>query len=231
MEIVVPVRREERSESLRYCLRAVEAHVPHTRVLIVGHVPDWYVGESIRTVQFGNKWRNTDHNLRIACAEGGLGEWFWLWNDDFFALEPVKAIPPMHLGLLEAHWRAYVRRHSDSGYTAGLGRALVLLRDLGIEDPLSWEAHAPMPVPRDTLAQALEVCAARNDPRLPERTIAGNLAGLGGIRITDPKVDGPGDPLPPGAWASTNAASWAGRAGAWIRAAFPRPSRHEKPGR
>jgi hypothetical protein len=118
------------------------------------------------------------------------------------------------------------RRVGRSRYWAALGRTRALLRDLGVADPLSYEAHVPMLMSRAGALDALDRC--KDDPRLHERSIFGNLHIGGGEQIADVKVYRRADPVPAGPFISTTEVSFTrSPAGRRVRGRFRAPCRYE----
>jgi hypothetical protein len=217
VNVVYYVRPGERNEELRYSLRSL-GNLPHERVWIIGHTPRWVTGvESIPGNRVaGGPQQVAIGNLRLAC-EHVEADSFVIYNDDFYVMEPIEAVPIWHRGpLLE--W------HRAGSYGVADREAYRRLREAGIPDPLDWTLHIPLVVERDRLADVL--CAM--DGRVPPewRTMYGNLSGVTGERHSDVKVRRRSDPLPDGPFLSSQDHSFS-----WLRqmlhARFPEPSPHE----
>jgi hypothetical protein len=222
VEIAYVVKVSEHNEELRYSLRSL-ANVPHGEVTIVGYCPSWVTGvRHLPVEQDGDKFTNIARQLDV-LGQYGPDE-FALFNDDFFCMSPVAGMPPVEHrgGLLD------LARSANRGgqYGAMLRRTAAVLMAVGYPDPLAYTLHKPMIMNRRLLRAALEF--RHVDPSLSWRSMYGNLAELGGTFVEDVKVHGP-DPLPVGAWWSTNDGSFRyHKVGAAIRRAFPEPSQYER---
>lgn len=231
-DIVVPVREGPANQQLRYALRSWAVHVPHRRVWIVGHRPPWVADNvgHIPTQQAGKtKYKNTTTAVRAACLHPAVSQSFLLCNDDFFIMKKLRAMPVLHRGPVAEVERYYAARASGA-YLRGMRETRELLESLGVNEPLSYELHVPLPVDKTGMLAALD--RARHLDVVHKRTLYGNLAGLSGRRIRDVKIMNRGGNFArDGAFLSTMLDSFAhGLVGAHIRRSFPRPGPYEKPG-
>lgn len=230
MDVVYVVRPGDVNEELRYSLRSL-VNLPHDQVWIVGYRPQWVRGvQHIPLRQLGPKWTNSTANLRRACAHPGVSERFAYFNDDFFLLQPLgDDLPMWNRGPLGDVLARYAK--SNSRYADGMRKTAKLLRDLGLPGPyLSYELHAPMPVQKLGMLEALAAAEARPvQGVLHKRTLYGNYWGLGGLSMPDGKLHGLRDRYPAGAlWTSTTDGLFRrGLVGRQLRAAFPEPSPYE----
>ena len=197
-DIVYPVRRGDYNEELRYSLRSL-VNLPHGRVWIVGHCPPWvkrYDTVTRTGVRFWprpqkeSKYRNANAALVEVATEIGnsLSSPFYLFNDDFYVMEPIEQVPLLHMGPLAKVIEHYRSRHHTGAYWRGMVASYRLLQEHGISDPLSFELHIPMPIWRDPLLEAWEL--GKSLEVLHIRTVMGNLMGLGGEQVEDCKVYG-----------------------------------------
>lgn len=226
MDVVYVVRLGDRNEPLRWSLRSL-TNVPHDRVWLAGHCPPW-VAETAGWVPVEQaqraRWTNVRENLRAACSCPDVSDPFLLFNDDFYAVEPVTEVPVMHRGPVER----WLQARKGGTYAKGLQATVELLAREGIEGPLNYGCHVPLPVRKGPMLDALDVL-----DRLPEqawhvRTFYGNRERLGGVEIADPKVYTASQDPPEGPWVSTDSPSWSGRAGQHVRDLFPDPSPYER---
>lgn len=231
--LVYPVRNGDRNEELRYSLRSVEAHWPEVdEVWIVGYLPSWLTGVGfIRGNRFYDKPRAVYDNVRIACEDPDVPDEFVMMNDDFFALEPVDQGPPVvYRGPLVDHLRLVAGR--CDWWERSLLATYWYLRGLGIDEPLSYELHRPLPTVKADMAKVLAEAADVQPGDPPQwRTLYGNLAGIGGreepadVKVYARRVEHRGE----GAWVSTTDEGWQGTATAErIRRMFPKRSRWER---
>lgn len=230
MDILVTVG-PRLTEELRYCLRSIEANLPHGDIWMLGNVPTWATNavRPCRTSQQKDAHTNVKSNLRWFLDDPATPDEFYLFNDDFFVMEPIKSVPAMHLGSLEGHV-ARLRAMSCSphgAYVIALECTLAALRVAGHDDPLSYEAHVPMQMTKDGLSRTLDFIGHR--VRLHERSVYAALHNLEGSYITDVKVWEPTHKIPDGPFLSTNNQSFARLAvGRHIRDRFPTPCRYER---
>lgn len=230
MDLVYVVRPGERNEELRYSLRAAAANLPHDRVFIVGHTPEWVRDvTSLQTIQGGTKYANSTRNVLTACCTDEISDPFILMNDDFFVTAPVQDIPALHRGPIVDVIADYTRRVSRPGpYLDGMQATLDLLHELGYEQPFSYELHVPLVIDKDLMRKAIEVATTAGLEVPHKRSLYGNLAQLGGQQVEDVKVIRTNTVNIPEPFASTNDASfttgWIGRR---IAANYQKPSRYE----
>ena len=227
MDVVYVVGPWDENEELRFSLRSLAANVPHDRVWIAGHLPSWAAGVGhIPVGRRPSRFKSSTANLLAACRHLDVSAEFAYFNDDFFAVTPAEDIPVRHRGPVGDVLAAVPHSH----YRMGAIATARLLREHGVDRPLSYELHMPMRVDKARMAKAIEL--GRSIPALHKRTLYGNLAGAGGEQVPDCKIHDRHTRIPPGAvWASTTDESFAcGAAGAQIRALFPEPCRYEREG-
>ena len=213
------------NEELRMSLRSAYVNAGVENVWIVGDPPRWYTGPRIPGNRYRTKQRNVWDNVRIIAEHPDLPPEVAVWNDDFFAMQPVK---------VEMAWRCTLAEHLTlRGVTGWWRESLTLtqrwLTQQGITEPLSYELHRPFPIHRATMADIL-ADAAHLSPRNPPqwRTLYGNLARAGGTRDGDGKVYGAHTPTPAGAWMSTTDRSYPTVRRA-LHDTLPEPSPWERP--
>lgn len=209
---------------LRHSLRSV-ANLPHDRVWIAGHKPDWCVNvRHLPTRQRSTKHVNSMRNLMTALDCPDVSDPFVLMNDDFFVMQPIQSVSALHAGPMADIIDWYRERHR-SQYLWAMVATRDLLVSLGHTDPLGYDLHVPMVLDKAALHGVLEVGASV--PRVHYRSLYGNLQHVGGERSDDPKVYSRDDAGPIGPFLSTNDTTWLGLAGDRVRAAFPVPSPYE----
>lgn len=222
MDIVIPVRAGDDNEELRYAIRSFEENLPHRRIVIAGHKPSWLHNVlHIPTRQRTSKYRNATGNIVAACRHPDVSDDFILANDDFFVMHPVQYIPAVHRGLIEDVERYYAARVRENRYLQGMRATRRHLVKLGVVNPLSYELHVPMVINKRKFLEIFRV-------GLHNRTLYGNLAGIGGERLRDPKVIAAGAGFSKHArFLSTMDSSWRGHIGDYVKAQFPKPSSYE----
>lgn len=179
------VRPGDRNEALRYSIRSLVANLEGgvSDVIVIGHVPPWLrPTEALPAPAARSAWQAGLRSFAAAAA-ALRGLTALLVDDDTFALKP---------------WRAQVLRApftllEHAGVKAGSYRQSMLATDRwliarGIDRPLSYELHVPLPIDCDAAAPLL--AEAVEHPRaLQARSVYGNLAQLGGTVHPDVKID------------------------------------------
>jgi hypothetical protein len=182
-DIVYVVRQGDRNEELRYSLRSL-ANLPHGKVWISGYKPVWVSDEvgHIKTQVKPGGHVHAKGNLRAACEHPEVAEQFVYMNDDFFFMAPLEQMPVMHRGPLSEVIKS---ERMASSYQRAMGKTLDILRKHGIAEPLMYDLHGPMLVTKTGMLEALALCSY---PMIQERTIYGNLQGIGGELRRNHKV-------------------------------------------
>jgi hypothetical protein len=218
---IVYVVRPGPNEELRYSLRSL-ANLPHRKVWIFGAAPEWVTGVGVVSVprQPGSH-RTTKANLRAACEHPDVAESFVYFNDDFFVMQPVERMPYLHRGTIEAAIKQGMRR----AYTKAMKTTMEALQERGIAEPLCYELHAPTLVTKTGMLEALDMVSY---PMMQERSLYGNLAGIGGEPARNFKVYHGDYGWKAWLFLSTNDSSF-GRnpVGEYIRATFSEQSPYE----
>ena len=208
------------NEELRYSLRSAHVNAGVKRVWIIGDAPDWYTGPLIRGNRFATKQRNVFDNVLALATHPDLPDEVAVWNDDFFAMQPVK---------VEMNYRCTLAEHlthvkSRGWWWQSLMLTRTYLRRNGHRDPRSYELHRPCPIVRADMARILADAAKVRPDNPPQwRTLYGVLAEAGGTQDHDGKVYGPRRPIPSGPWLSTSDGN-VGRVMDRLEAAFPEAS-------
>lgn len=233
-DIVIPLRGGAWNDELRYCLRSIEANVPHDRIVIVGGKPSWLrPGESLihlPRVQVASKWQNSIGNvthaiLSLQDTELPLSSPFLLFNDDFYCLKPIERMPVYTQGPLLKVIEHYQRNRHTGAYWRGMRATYALLKDLGFERPLSYGLHLPLPIYAPVYLEARQ--KGKGIEALHMRTLYGNLAGLGGEERADVKTHHkPIDQWPKDFLSSNDDIHLTGMQ-ALLTDLFPMPSIHE----
>lgn len=220
-DVVYVVRPGEVNEELRYSIRSL-SNLPHGKVWIAGYCPRWLkdVGAiPVQTRPGGHQ--SAKANIRAACEHPEVSEEFVYMNDDFFVMQPMDAIPAMHLGPLS---QAIANAGMSRGYTRAMKDTLAVLLERGIDEPLMYDMHAPMLVTKSGMLEALDLCA----PKMHERTVFGNLQSVGGTLARNHKVHRGDRGWQGWPFLSTNDSSFRSMpAGDLIRSRFSTPSPYE----
>lgn len=155
---------------LRYTLRALEAHMPWVRQVVMvtsgQPLPTWLAPASLRVVTHAEILPDSalptfnSHAIESALWRiDGLADHFVYLNDDVMALRPIA---PNDLFSPEGRARYCLTRIpipdgppalSDSAAVAGARRARDLLADHGVGVPTLMMAHTPVPMVRSLHAE------------------------------------------------------------------------------
>lgn len=183
MDFVWVCRRGD-NEELRYSIRSVLASFPGANIWVVGGKPDWYSGNFIKTNRIPNKYSQVEENLQRLVNNKNISETFVLMNDDFFIVKPVSSIEYFHRGSLESAYNDLVEHLGQPDlYANRLSKMLkMIVNQLKIKDPLSYEIHVPMVMEKSKLSTLL----GKKYPMW--RSFYGNKYSVGGSRISDVKV-------------------------------------------
>lgn len=231
LSAVYIVRSTEPNNQLLYSLRSLDANLPHADLAIVGYRPQW-VSHDVRNIP-GNRWhtkpRNVYDNIAIACNADNLTDDIIVMNDDFFIMQPIRALPPTYRCTLDQHI-AKIGRRSD--WLRSLIATKEWLANQGIKEPLSYELHRPVVINRAKMAEVLAL-AANHSPATPPqwRTIYGNYWDIPARRADDTKIYKARQAPPTGGphCSTANGDLFArGDTGKVIRDHFPTPSRYEQ---
>ena len=226
---IVYVTKDGENPELRYSLRSLE-NVGYGQVWIFGGAPSWintpYAVQFVRNPQRGTPYSSTRSHIAAACAHPDVSDPFMLWNDDFFAMQPVGMAPYLHRGPLvdmleEAH------RHRTPWWN-GIIEADVMLEKMGIENPLCYDIHTPIVVHKNDMMHAIRLAKKARHDTFALRTVYGNIANLGGTPINDPKMMHRNDLFPRGPWLSSRDNTFRSTVEPVLRYLFPDPSPYEK---
>lgn len=191
-DIVIPYK-ENKSLELQYAVRGIVKNLSHNNIHIIG---DGRTG----TDHVRRKWLNritpymiVESKVVQACEELVETEYFWLFNDDFFVMEPIR--PRLcHRGTLK---EALEKRKYNDIYTRALKNTMLWLQYRGIKEPLSYELHTPMLFNTKKRLEYSEM--AREDFRRKDllmRSIYANMENLGGEYMVDVKNMSPFEERP-----------------------------------
>lgn len=229
-DVVYFVKDCPQNEELRYSLRSVEQNFPHRNVWIYGAKPngirpDFFVESKPYGV---SKWQHVRMMIEQVCLNDELTEDVWLFNDDFFIMEPY---PETATASYNGDLGEYIqRRQQRLGYmdewAQRLHAAWEKLLTSG-KTQHNYEVHKPMLINRKKALQVLQ--EYQHVPAF--RSIYGNVCAVGGTNESDRKVqrlDFPTDRLWNWPTISTDDGSFEnGDVGGYIRNKFTEKSRFE----
>ena len=179
----VYICRSGENEELRYSIRSVLHSFPDAKIWLVGGKPDWYKGNYVSVEQNHNKYTNAINNLTTLCKTEQISNNFILMNDDFFIIKKIDKIDYSHGGLLSGKIDKYVKITGSSLYIKKLIQTNTRLNERGINKPLDYELHTPMPMERDKLLTII-----KKYPSCLWRSMYGNIFEVGGSQMQDVKV-------------------------------------------
>jgi hypothetical protein len=165
------------NNELRYSIRSMSETNPVDSVTICGPwSPPFLKGFHYIHVDIGpKKFRNLLNQLLHAAMDPCLPEDLILMNDDFFMRKmPEWNWEPTFMGPVPAkprnHWQRTVWNTGE------------WLKTRGIENPLSYEGHTPMPIEKTKMGITLRELIPAMDDKLAMqfRTAYGNLWNIGG---------------------------------------------------
>lgn len=228
MDAVYVCRTGENPE-LRYSLRTLEKNVDHGAVWIFGDAPAWVDRVSVEVVQNPQKvspYASTRAHIAKAVHDPRVSDPFTLWNDDFYAMKPVGSVEMTNRGPLDAMLEEH--RGPRTPWVRALQDTMRLVKEMGVENPLSYDHHAPLVVKKAEMAEALEIAKRAREDAVHLRTIYGNLVGVAGVTIEDPKMHRRTDKFPTGPWLSSSDGTFRSAVEPVLRYLFPDPCPYEK---
>lgn len=160
MDILYPIKRTETNEELRYSLRSLQ-NINHNKVIIVGDLPQWVNSETvyyIPTEKLSDRYATTTNNIKLACQNKELSEDFILMNDDFFIMNSIKEKDLLlNRGLMIDVVRYYHKiRHCLSNYDRRVEQGMKELKELGFENPISFELHTPIIINKEKFLSVVD---------------------------------------------------------------------------
>lgn len=185
IDVVYPLRRGHYNDELRYSLRSLQ-NVPHGKVILSGFIPKWVTNVIAidREQEESSGWAKARANVEAALSEAS--DPFYLFNDDFYVMQPMDEIPVMHNGPLSETIDRYSRTRHTGAYWRGMVATHLLLQEWGFSEPLGYELHMPLLIYHAPFLEALNM--GQGIEALAVRTLYGNLANLQGQQKEDCKV-------------------------------------------
>ena len=167
----------------------------------------------------------------MACRNDNITEDFWLFNDDFFVLQPMREDMPVQYDgtLSEKIENTETSRGKSIDWTRRLRNLQRQLKEAG-KPELNYAVHKPMLINRKKMLEVLEKYPY--EPML--RALYGNWWELGGVDAPDKKIMKSHIPdiankASEWAFVSTSDRSFSnGTIGEWLRKRFNKPSKYER---
>ena len=225
-DIVFVLKDHLDTDELRYSLRSIEKNFPHRYVWFVGTKPEGFEPDKMLShKQAGElKWDKIKSSMLKIVEEPELSDEFFWFNDDFFVMKPFKGkfINYADKSLTELIEQQRKQNPWLNIYARTVYKAREELKSLH-KPEVNFEVHMPMLFEKAKVTAAIMTCSS---PQM--RSIYGNVTGCKWRQHNDVKVydldEVPDDPD----YLSTNDKTFTnGKVGAYIRAAFPEPSRFE----
>lgn len=195
-DVVYFVKNYPVNEELRYSLRSVEQNWPYNKVWFAGGCPnDIKPDRRMKLIQTSpTKWENVRNMMVEVCKNDEITEDFWLFNDDFFIMEPIEenAIAWVD-GTLTSKIEQVREKYQgeDSAWSKNLGRLLRRLYENN-KGERNYAIHVPMLVNRKKMLEVLEA-----NPDIPmARALYGNWWDIEAQEMKDPKFASPDDKDP-----------------------------------
>lgn len=225
-DLIYILKADIETEELKFSLRSVEKNFPINRVWFVGGQPEGLEPDiRIPHVQVGNsKWEMIRSSMWKAVNDERLSEDFFLFNDDFFVMEPVDTDSFRNFvdGTLG---RRIDELHSESGMNAYTRTLFKLEQELKTmhEPTMNFDVHLPMLLNKEQVRSTLYKCSS---PQM--RSVIGNINRLPFVIHPDVKVyDLESVPVNE-TYLSTNDDTFRkGNVGKYIRETFTTKSRFE----
>ena len=224
-DIVYFVKDTATNEELRYSLRSLK-NFPHGKVWFYGGCPDglkpYYHIEVEQDLP--TKWANIFKMFKMACLNEDITKDFWLFNDDFFIMKPVKHGPNYYCGDLYKRVVTLEDKHNGiTPYSQQLRYTLQELEGMGCTT-INYALHVPMLINRK---KGKELAKIINGPMI--RCAYGNYFSVGGEDHPDFKIDSITRPYKDGDYLSTNDKSFRyGVVGQQIREIFNDKCKYEE---
>lgn len=227
LDIVYILKEDMDTAELRYSLRSVEKNFPHRFVWFVGGQPKGFSPDrAIRHKQTGaTKWDMIKSSMWKAVENEEVSDDFFLFNDDFFVMKPVKGQFKNFVDMTLAERIDELRRNVHpwlNPYGRTLYKAEQELMSLGCPT-MNYDVHMPMLFNKELFKSSVNKCSS---PQM--RSVYGNLNSIPYVIHPDVKVYDL-ETVPEGAdYISTSEDIFQkGRVGAYIREQFPEPSKYE----
>ena len=223
-DIVYFVKDTKINEELRYSLRSL-VNFPHNKVWFYGGCPDGLKPDHHIKVDQDQptKWENIFKMFKMVCNNDEISKDFWLFNDDFFVMKPVKRGPNWYEGDLYKRVVTLEDKHGEiTPYSQQLRYCLQELEGMGCTT-INYALHVPMLINR---AKGKELINIMDGPMI--RCIYGNYFNIGGKNHSDVKIDSLTKTYKDGEYLSTNDKSFNGEVGKQIRELFNTKCKYER---
>ena len=223
-DIVYFVKDTDKNEELRYSLRSLK-NFPHGKVYFYGGCPKGLKPDVHIKVNQDQptKWMNIFKMFKMACLNKDISKDFWLFNDDFFIMKPVKKGPNYFEGDLYKRVVTLEDKHGGiTPYSQQLRYTLQELEGMGCETK-NYALHVPFLINKN---KGIELTNIINGPMI--RCLYGNYFNIGGENHSDVKIDSVTKGYKDTEYLSTNDKSFKGLIGEQIKMKFPDKCEYEE---
>ena len=186
-DIVYVLKDTDVNSELVYSLRSIVENFPHRKVVFVGGKPDGLEPDlHIKVKQnMPTKWENSRKNLQAIVDDDRVTENFWLFNDDFFAMEPISERVTAYY---DNHIEDVIKK-TERGFGHPIDwtrrlRHLIETLDSKELEHRNYAVHKPMLMNRKKLGKLLDEFP--DEPMI--RALYGNYYRVGGENSPDYKV-------------------------------------------
>lgn len=222
-DIVYILKDDITTEELKYSLRSVEKNFPHRLVWFVGGQPKGLKPDvRLPHTQTGEtKWAKIKSSMWKVTGDDDLSDDFFLFNDDFFIMKPVKG---KFVNFVDGTiMRRVEELHHDcyglNAYARTLYKANEELKTLGCPT-MNYDVHLPMLLNKKLVRESINKCSS---PQM--RSIYGNVNNVPYKVMPDVKVYDKESVPTESVYLSTNDDTFKdGKVGEYIRSSFPDPS-------
>lgn len=224
-DIVYILSTDTDGEELRYSLRSIEKNFPHRFVWFVGGQPEGLKPDRAVPHQQGgaDKWERIRSSMLKVIQEPELSPEFFLFNDDFFVMKPVKSFTYNYADRTLTDRLEELREVHPwlNPYGRSVLKAREELKKQNFGE-INFEVHLPMLFEKDKVPSILK-CSS---PQM--RSVYGNVNNIKYRQHDDVKVYDLESVPEDTDYLSTNDDTFKkGKVGEYIRETFPEPSRFE----
>lgn len=157
-DVVYFVKDSAENEELTYSIRSVVKNFPYHRIVIYGTQPkNLQVDKYYHIVQGGwTKWDRVQKMVIKACMNNNLTENIWLFNDDFYVIQPIADYCYYTNGKLSIIIKNFVKRFGyETAYVRMLKHVTGVLKKNGLTTD-SFATHTPMLINRKHFLECIE---------------------------------------------------------------------------
>lgn len=226
-DIVYILKNNIDDKELIYSVRSVCQNFPYNRIWFAGGKPKRIIPDNYMSLtQKGcTKWDKVTFTLKQICLNDEITENFWLFNDDFFIMQPVEEFSTAILGTIRERIEELKNRYGSSLYQEQLERTERILKSKGY-DTLDYALHVPILINRKKALETIE--EFKGYPMF--RCLYGNYNKIEGVKMDDVKIyertqEPTGNEI---MLSTTNDSFRFGKVGKYIKQQFPNKCRYER---